>query len=207
MKLLVLVASIIINCCTFASAQKVLHKKLAQFAQTIPHEYQSISSERKRELTSLVERIIMQRNLNGKAALVFSSNDNASASQMAQAWMQVAIEHYGLQNMMVSSYGENVKAIDKATVKSLKKSGFKVQSHATFSPKSCYLVSYSWDTNPMLVFSKKASNYQIPSSNVVSFAIDENSNANSDEMCRNIAREMFFVAEKIQTSHMLTLQP
>ena len=207
MKLPVLVASIVIICCTFASAQKVLHKKLAQFTQTIPHEYQSISSERKGELMSLVDRIIMQRNLNGNVALVFSSNDNASASQMAQAWMQVAIEHYGLQNMMVSSYGENLKAIDKATVKSLKKSGFKVQSHATLSPKSCYLVSYSWNTNPMLVFSKKANNYQIPSSNVVSFAIDENSNANSDEMCRNIAREMFFVAEKIQTSHMLTLQP
>jgi hypothetical protein len=185
----------------------VLHKKLAQFTQSLPQEYQAISDDRKGELMSLVDKIITQRNLNGNAALVFSSNDNTSASQMAQAWMQVAIEQYGLQNMMVSSFGATEKAIDKATIKSLKNAGFKVQSNASFSPKPRYLVSYSWNTNPMLMFSKKSDNFQIPSTNVVTFAVEENSEANSDEMCRKVAREMFFVAEKIQTIHMLTLQP
>jgi len=207
MKLRVLVASMTIICCTFATAQTVLHKKLVQFTQSLPQEFQSISSERKAELMSLVDRVITQRNLNGSVALVFSSSDNATASQMAQAWMQVAIEHHGLHNMMVSSYGTTEKAIDKATVKSLKNAGFKVQSNATFSPKPRYLVSYSWNSNPMLMFSKKSDNFQIPTSNVVTFAVDENLEVNSDEMCKKVAGEMFFVAEKIQSSNMLTLQP
>ena len=99
------------------------------------------------------------------------------------------------------------KAIDKATVKSLKNAGFKVQSNATFSPKPRYLVSYSWNSNPMLMFSKKSDNFQIPTSNVVTFAVDENLEINSDEMCKKVAGEMFFVAEKIQSSNMLSLQP
>ncbi len=191
-----------------ASAQLVLVKKLDRFTSNFSQEYASISSERRNELSKVAELVSLSQSRGEVASIVFTSENNASISQLSQAWMQVAIEKFNLKRVQVYSAGMKETAISKSAVNALKSAGFKISDNTPFSANPRYLVSYSWDSNAMLMFSKKADNFQIPTTENISINVDESLNSadNADARSKQIAVEMFFLADKIQSSHMLSLQ-
>ena len=195
-------------CSIGAFAQTVLLKKIERYTAGVSKEYGLISSERKAELNTLADRVVAEKMKGEKPSIVFISFSNSSSSQMAQAWMQVAIERYNLKDMQVYSSGTTEAEIDKAIISAMRNAGFKIEAINSFVKNPKYLVAYSWDVNGILMFSKKSDNYQIPTSGIINVNIDDQNASviNYNETSRKIAREMFFMAEKIQNSHLLSHQ-
>jgi len=208
MKLRVILIMVWVAYSISASAQTLLLKKLNTYTSNLSQEYTSISAERKEQLSELADKIVVQKMKGESVSLLLLSAENSSSSQIAQAWMQVAIEHFNIKNFQVFSAGTSESAIDKSVIVALKEAGFRVQNNTGKDKNSRYLVGYSNETDNLLMFSKKESSFQIPVSGVISYSMNDlAANDISKEVCREIAREMFYMADKIQSSHLLSMQP
>lgn len=191
-----------------ASAQVVLLKKLNRYTNGLTSEYNQISSERKAELNTLADKIVDEKLSSGQASVVFASNDNSSLSQMSQAWMQVALDKFGIRNVSVVSSGITSNEISRETISALKQAGFSINTNTVAFAKPAYVLRYSWDGNQVLMFSKKADNYQIPTQNIVLANVDDSvvNQSNASNVSKQTAIEMMYVADKIHSSHLLSLQ-
>lgn len=191
-----------------ASAQVVLLKKLDRFTNGLERQFNTISSDRKAELKTLADKIVDEKMSSGNATVVFASNDNSSLSQMSQVWMQVALDKFGIRNVSVVSYGDSQSKISKETVVALKSVGFKMDANSVSSSKSFHVLRYSWEGNQLLMFSKKADNYQIPTQNLVLTNVDDTvvNEKNASDISKQTAIEMMYVADIIHNSHLLSLQ-
>jgi hypothetical protein len=208
MKLRMFFSMLLVAFSIAASAQVVLFKKLNRFTNGLEREFNTISSDRKAELKTLANKIVDEKMSSGNATVVFASNDNSSLSQMSQAWMQVALDKYGIRNVSVVSYGESQAKISQETVAALKNAGFKMEAHSASTSKSFHVLRYSWEGNELLMFSKKSDNYQIPTQNLVLSNLNDtivNEN-NASDISKQTAIEMMYVADIIHNSHLLSLQ-
>jgi hypothetical protein len=173
MKVRMLFSVLWVACSIGASAQVVLLKKLDRFTSGLASEYGTISADRKTELNTLADKIVDEKSSSGQASVVFTSNDNSSLSQMSQAWMQVALDKFGIRNVTVVSSGITSNEISRETISALKVAGFNINANSIAFVKPSYVLRYSWDGNQVLMFSKKSDNYQIPTQNVVLTNVDD----------------------------------
>lgn len=206
MKLRVLFSIMCISYSMVASAQSVLLKKLERYTSNISKEYGSINVSRLDELNKLAEKIVAEKMRSGKVTLLFVSENNSSVSQLSQAWFQMSIDKLGMKNIQVNSYGMAEAKISKEAIYSLKQAGFKINANPVFSSNTRYTLSNSWDANPILMFSKKSDNYQIASNNTVIVNVDDSSmnESNALQVCKTIATEMMYLAEKVNNSNLLS---
>jgi arsenate reductase (thioredoxin) len=204
-----------------AFGQSMLFKKLNSNTSSISSEFDKISAERKETLSKVADELVKSK-MNGQTmAVMFASADNSGTCQLAQAWLQVAADQYSISKLNVSSSGEKPTRISTSTIQVMKNAGFKVEDNTTFRENPRYLVAYSWDANRLMMFSKKADNFQNPSSGYVTIATESGiaalqgevakfelgyGNTVSNELSMQIAREMFFLAEKIQNKNLLSHQ-
>ncbi len=221
MKLQPVLVALLAATCATVFGQTKLYKKLDKYSSSLSQEFDQIPSERKEKLSMLADELVRTSMAKeGKIAVLFASQDNAGMSQMAQAWLQVASERYALPNIQINSAGEKESAIDKSVIRALKNAGFKTENNSSFVNNPRYVVSYKTESNSLLMFSKKYTNFQVPTSDFVAVAT-ENGLANvpgesahmelpfaaissEDAQCREVAREMFFLAEKLQSKHLLS---
>lgn len=208
MKLRMLFSMLWVACSIGASAQVVLLKKLDRFTNGLASEYGTINANRKTELNTLADKIVDEKSSSGHASVVFASNDNSSLSQMSQAWMQVALDKFGIRNVTVVSSGVTSNEISRETVSALKVAGFNINANSIAFAKPSYIVRYSWEGNQLLMFSKKSDNYQIPTENIVLTNIDDTvvNQSNAVSVSKQTAIEMMYVADRIHSSHLLSLQ-
>jgi hypothetical protein len=223
MKLQSVFATLLVAASVNVFGQSTLYKKLDHYCSSLSQEFDQISSERKEKLNQLADDLARtSMNKGEKVTVLFASHSNSGSSQVAQAWLQVAADRYALRNIQINSVGEDVKAIDKSTMAVLKNAGFKIESNNTYPMNPRYTVAYTWKSNSLLMFSKNYSNYQIPASGFVTVATESNLAAApgeisrielsfsspdeviSDSQCREVAREMFFLAEKLQSKNLLS---
>ena len=216
--LFALLAATGVNVC----AQSSLYKKLDIYSATVSKEFDQISSERKEKLNQIAEEL--NKSKTGIKSILFASSDNSAASQLAQAWLQVASERNLVSSIQISSAGDNESAINKEALKALKNAGFKISSNTTFPKNPRYMVSYSSQTNSLLMFSKKYKNFQNPTSDFLSVSTEANlapvageankveltyariDASNADAQSKEIAREMFYLADKLQSKGLLSHQ-
>jgi len=208
MKLRMLFSMLLVAYSIGASAQVVLLKKLDRFTSGLASEYGNISADRKTELNTLADKIVDEKLSSGHASVVFASNDNSSLSQMSQAWMQVALDKFGIRNIDVVSSGVSQNEISKETICALKVAGFKINENPLAYTKSSHVLRYSWDGNQVLMFSKKSDNYQIPTQNIVLTNVDDTlvNQGNAVSVSKQTAIEMMYVADRIHSSQLLSLQ-
>ena len=197
-----------VACSIGASAQVVLLKKLDRFTNGLSSEYGTINATRKTELNTFADKIVDEKLSSGHASVVFASNDNSSLSQMSQAWMQVALDKFGIRNVTVVSSGVTSNEISRETISALKVVGFNINANSTAFVKSSYMLRYSWEGNQLLMFSKKSDNYQIPTESVVVTNVDDTvvNQSNAVSVSKQTAIEMMYVADRIHSSHLLSLQ-
>lgn len=207
MKLRMLFSMLLVAYSIGASAQVVLLKKIDRFTSGLASEYGNISADRKTELNTLADKILDEKLSSGHASVVFASNDNSSLSQMSQVWMQVALDKFGIRNVEVVSSGVSENKISKETISALRAAGFKINSNPLAYNKSSHVLRYSWDGNQVLMFSKKSDNYQIPTQNIVLTNVDDTvvNQSNALSISKQTAIEMMYVADRINTSHLLSL--
>jgi len=220
-KIQTVLAAILVAASTNVFGQSSLYKKLDQYSSSLHNEFGQISADRKGKLNELANQL-NKSNATGKQMVLFASKDNSASSQLAQAWLEAAKISYHLDGLQVSSAGEQASSINKEAVAALKNAGFKIEANNQFKSNPRYTLGYSPKENTLLMFSKKYDNFQIPTSGFVAVGTQENTGpvqgevarvdlgyaneGNVNELSRQIAREMFYLAEKLQSENLLSHQ-
>lgn len=220
-KIQTIASALLLVSATYSFGQSTLYKKLDNYSGSVRNEFGQISADRKEKLDEVASQL-NKANSEGKSYILFASADNSASSQLAQAWLEVAKASYRLNNLEITSGGEQTSAINKEAINALKNAGFRVEANTQFKNNPRYTVGYSPKENTLLMFSKKYDNFQNPTTGFVAVGTQENladvqggvakidlpyeSNANLNEQSKQIAREMFYLAEKLQSKNLLSHQ-
>ena len=123
---------------------------------------EKISVVRKAKIQGLVDYIQMKIKLAEEINLNFICTHNSRRSQLAQLWAQTAAWYY---DVPVNCYSGGVEetAFNERAVASIQRAGFKVTSTEGENPQ--YKVSFSKETDPLVMYSKLYDDSTNPSSN------------------------------------------
>lgn len=199
---------------------------ISNYIQNIESNFDSISNERKGELTLVANYIDSIANNGDTINLNFICTHNSRRSHMSQIWAQIAAYQYNINNVFCYSGGTEATAFNPRSVKALRKAGIEImQTDSTDNP--VYDVKYANDSEVLKGFSKKYDDEFNPKENFIAvmtcshadqncpivygatkrFAIPyedpkiadntANEEAKYDERCKQIATEMFYLFSKI----------
>lgn len=200
-----------------------LYPELQQYLDARAHERNLIPQERQEALLELAAFIRQEQLAGKKPELIFICTHNSRRSHMAQLWMAAAMAYYNAGEIATFSGGTEVTAFNPRAVKALREAGFKVESDAsktnpvykvrwsaTREGANCFSKHYAHESNPKQEFGAVMTCSQADEACPVVFgAAARFSIAYEDpkltdgtaaeaaryaERCRQIAREMLFVA-------------
>ncbi len=204
------------------------YTKLSDYCSTLSHEFQKIPGERKEILHELGNYILEPKSINTTVQLLFVCSQNSRRSQFAQVWAQTASYYYKLNNIKSFSGGLNENAINYRIMEALKKAGFSVTTSEVYSKNPVYLLSVGRKYPDIFIFSKKYDYWNNPDAYFFSvycsasliekglqipgavqtinlpyedIRIFDNSPGwylRNDEICRQVAREMFYLMDYIK---------
>lgn len=117
------------------------------------HEFNSISSSRKKELEDVARYISQKLKQQETVNLIFICTHNSRRSQLAQVWAAVAAANYGVRNVHCFSGGTEETSFAKRAVETLKQAGLKIDGTVGTNPR--YTVRYSDEVGALDCFSKK----------------------------------------------------
>jgi arsenate reductase (thioredoxin) len=133
----------------FAKIQQVIDKM----------DFDSISAERKIELSLLVEYIQEKKDSDLPILLNFICTHNSRRSQFSQLWAQVAASYFKIDAACFSG-GVEVTACNERTVESLLHFGFEVAQEGESNPK--YTIKWDDTSSSIVLFSKLYDDIQNP---------------------------------------------
>ncbi|MBC5842555.1 protein-tyrosine-phosphatase [Flavobacterium sp. F-380] len=116
--------------------------------------FDTISSDRKLELDSLINYIQEKTNAKQKIRLNFICTHNSRRSHLAQIWAQTAAAYYNISNVTCYSGGTEATALFTAVATTLRNTGFEVTSLSQGN-NPVYSIKYSENEHPVIGFSKK----------------------------------------------------
>ena len=203
------------------------YSKLKEYCANLPNEFNKISGERKQILEEIGDYIYQAISNKKSAQLLFICTQNSRRSQFAQVWAQTAAYYFRLENIKTFSGGYMESAINYRILEALRKSGFSVTAAEGYSQNPVYLLSLGQSYPDMFIFSKKYDFWQNPnekfatilcdkdliedklapagSENIIALPYEDiqiydSSTGNilkNDEICRQVAREMFFMMDYV----------
>jgi len=204
-----------------------LNASLQPYVQQITAEFNQIPDKRKRALTKLALYISTKQSSGEQAQLTFICTHNSRRSHMAQIWTQVAAHYYGVEGIQTYSGGTEVTAFNSRAVAAMKKVGFNIKT-VKEGNNPVYAVTFAENVAAIESFSKKYDDQvnpqkdfaaimncseadkncpfipgaslriPIPYDDPKNFDGTAQEEAQYDERCRQIAREMFFMVSKIK---------
>lgn len=124
--------------------------------------FDEIPEHRKSELSVLIDYIESRRLLQEPINLNFICTHNSRRSQFSQLWAKVASDHYGIAINSFSG-GVEVTSFNSRALDSLMRFGFHVTRKRENNP--VYSVSWSEESEPLLMFSKLYNDQINPSGN------------------------------------------
>lgn len=202
-----------------------LYNKLEEYCILLPSEFDKIKDERKENLNILGEYILSNSPGESGIYLLFVCDNNSRRSQFAQVWAQTAAYFYKIDKLKAYSGGLSETAINYRIMESLKQAGFSVTAAEAYSQNPVYLLSIGRKFPDIFIFSKKYDYWNNPSMDFASVycskseefsqlkvlgseqtielpyedvKIFDNSFGGAeknDQVCWEIAREMFYVMD------------
>jgi len=116
-------------------------------------EVSKISNDRKKTVQPLIDFIQNKIDAEQEVRLNFICTHNSRRSHLSQVWAQALASHFELENVVCYSGGTEATAIFPMVVKTLEKSGFKVEKLSeTGNP--IYSIKYGANELPVIGFSK-----------------------------------------------------
>lgn len=206
------------------------YTKLTEYTSTLPSEFNKIPGERKEILEEIGDFILAQNDKKSTVQLLFICTLNSRRSQFAQVWAQTAAYHYKLKNVKAFSGGQNETAINFRILEALRKAGFEITASEVYSQNPVYLLSMGRRYPDIFIFSKKYDYWNNPHMDFASilcskdlfemqlepdgsnkaiylpyedihiFDSSANNYLRNDEICRQIAREMFYLMDYVKNS-------
>ena len=210
------------------SEAQPFYSRLAEYTSTLPSEFNKIPGERKEILHKLGNYIFEVCLQKSDVQLLFICTQNSRRSQFAQVWSQTAAYHYKFKNIKTFSGGYNETSINYLILEALKKSGFEVTAAEVYSQNPVYLLSIGKRYPDIFIFSKKYDYWNNPDMNYASvlcsndliemnlqpsgtdqticlpyediriFDNSANNYLRNDEICRQAAREMFYLMDYVK---------
>jgi protein-tyrosine-phosphatase len=187
----------------------------------------SISHLRQSKLLEITAYIKSNIDAGEDVRLNFICTHNSRRSHFSQIWAQVAARYFGIPGVYCFSGGTEVTAFNPRVARALTKAGFTISSPG-LSPNPVYLVNYSDKSEPIKAFSKTYDDNSNPQERFaavmtcsdadascpvvigarkrISIPYQDPKNADDtaeeesryDEICQEIANEMFFVFSNAQ---------
>ncbi|MFK5880367.1 MAG: protein-tyrosine-phosphatase [Flavobacteriaceae bacterium] len=144
--------------------------------------FRVISDKRKSVLQPLIDFIQDKTNLQKKVQLNFICTHNSRRSHLSQVWAQTLAQYYNITNVVCFSGGTEATAMFPMVVKTLKKSGFKIEVKKE-STNPVYQIEYAKNIVPISCFSKTYDDAFNPQSKFAAILTC----SNADENCPFIA--------------------
>ncbi|MEA9412521.1 protein-tyrosine-phosphatase [Flavobacterium sp. PL02] len=116
-------------------------------------DFKSIPNERKNALLPLIVYIQDKVNTLQETRLVFICTHNSRRSHLAQVWAQTAAVHFDIKNVSSYSGGTEATALYPMVVKTLEKSGFKIEAISE-GENPVYSIKFASNEHPVIGFSK-----------------------------------------------------
>jgi hypothetical protein len=203
-----------------------LYPILNEYVRDFPDEFRKIPEERRYRLNEMVYYLEDQRKQKAPTQITFISTNEATVSQMAQAWSKAAAYYFGFTDFQPYSGGLNPDLISENTIIALEKAGFIVYK-SDVGGLSVYRIKYSYNLDPIIAFPKKISHTKNPGDNFMAVILDGNADLNINniegtynrlfleyedpkgyegseiekdkfnESCKNVAVEMFYVFSQL----------
>jgi arsenate reductase len=115
--------------------------------------FESISTERKIILQSLVDYIQSKEANQQEIRLNLICTHNSRRSHLSQVWAQTAAAYYDIKNVSCYSGGTEATAMFPMVSKTLTKQGFEIKTIAAGS-NPVYIIKYTANEHPVIGFSK-----------------------------------------------------
>lgn len=115
---------------------------------------ETIASERKQSLNSLIEYIQEKVSTQQQIRLHFICTHNSRRSHFAQTWAQTMANYFSIKNVSCYSGGTEATALFPLVAASLQNSGFKIDTISSGS-NPIYSIKFSENEHPIIGFSKK----------------------------------------------------
>ena len=155
-----------------------MFEKLIQTSNSLVDEFDVISGKRKDLLNELSIYIKGKLASNNEVSLIFICTHNSRRSHMAQVWAQAAAHYFGIKEIRSYSGGTQKTSFNKAAIKALLKSGFKISTEKE-GKNPRYLVRFDKKAEPISCFSKKYDHKKNPSDGFVAIMTC----SDADEAC------------------------
>lgn len=114
----------------------------------------SITSERKQELSSLIDYIQEKVSNKKSIRLNFICTHNSRRSHLSQIWAQTMAHHFGIKNVSCYSGGTEATALFPMVASTLANTGFEVQMLSK-GKNPVYGIKFSENEHPVICFSKR----------------------------------------------------
>lgn len=201
--------------------------RLRAYVAEVTAELGQVPPERQEVLRDIAGVMVAELRAGRDALATFICTHNSRRSHLSQIWLQTAAAWYGLERVRAYSGGTEVTACNCRTVLALRRAGFAV-TDATRGENPVYLVRYASNRPPVRAWSKlyhaggnprrgfialmtcSVADRSCPKVEgaIARFAIHyadprlcddlPTETAAYDARCREIAREMFFIAAEVR---------
>ncbi|TDD74217.1 arsenate-mycothiol transferase ArsC [Flavobacterium caseinilyticum] len=115
--------------------------------------FDSISADRKIVLQSLIDFIQSKTTNKQEIRLNLICTHNSRRSHLSQVWAQTAASNFNIKNVFCYSGGTKATALFPMAVKTLERSGFKIETIAA-GQNPIYAIKYGENEHPIIGFSK-----------------------------------------------------
>lgn len=206
-----------------------MYPKLETYISELESNFDSIPSDRKKQLREVSEYILSAKESGEAAKLIFICTHNSRRSHLTQIWTQTAADYYGIDNIETYSGGTEATAFNPRAVTAIERAGFKVENPSGENPK--YKVLFGDEAKPMICFSKKFDNDFNPEKNFTAIMTCSDADDNCpfvpgaefripityvdpkeadgtdreteiyDERCLQIATEMFYMMNLVNSKN------
>ena len=141
-----------------------MYPKIKSICDEFILQFDSISTERKRVLTTISEYIQQKKSEGLPIQLMYVCTHNSRRSHFGQIWAAVAAVYYGVLDVTTFSGGTEATAFNQNAIQALEEIGFQINSKDSGS-NPVYEVYFSELTPPIHCFSKVYDDKFNPSSN------------------------------------------
>ena len=129
----------------------MLYHKIATQIEAL--DVNSITSERKNILQSLIDYIQLKTDDNELVNLNFICTHNSRRSHLSQVWAQTVSNYYNIKNVFCYSGGTEATALFPVAAKTLEDTGFKIEKLSN-ETNPVYAIMYQENAHPVIGFSK-----------------------------------------------------
>ncbi|MDB4162035.1 protein-tyrosine-phosphatase [Bacteroidia bacterium] len=136
-----------------------MNERISTYIDGLPID--KLPTERTKKLLVLIEYIQRRSDADEPIRLNFICTHNSRRSHLCQVWAKTIANYHGIEKVKCYSGGTEATAVFPVVIETLKNIGFAITKISNYTNPT-YKVSFSQETNPMTLFSKRFNDYYNP---------------------------------------------